>query len=112
MTTASRSPDRLFDLLPALYRIADVDHDGQLRALLRLVTKQADAVRDDTQQLWDDFFIETCRRWVVPYIGDLVGNTPLHDLDLTASALEAAELLHDVLEGPDFKPAQIGRAHV
>lgn len=105
MTTTRRSPDRLFNLLPALYRIADVEHDGQLRALLRLVTTQADVVRDDTQQLWEDFFIETCRRWVVPYIGDLVGNNPLHDLDLTASALEAAELFHDVLEGPDFKPA-------
>ena len=27
--------------------------------------------------LWDDLFIETCANWVVPYIGDLVGNNPI-----------------------------------
>ena len=56
--------------------------DGRCGRCSRLVTTQADALRDDIQQLWDDFFIETCQRWVIPYIGDLVGNIPLHDLDM------------------------------
>ena len=103
MTTIRRNPDRLFELLPALYRIADTQHNGQLRALLQRVTEQADALHDDTQQLWDDFFIETCQQWVVPYIGDLVGNIPLHDLDLRSAAQTAQSIFTD-LTGPDLKP--------
>jgi len=103
VTTIGRDPDRLFNLLPALYRIADTEHDGQLRALLQRITAQADALRDDTQQLWDDFFIETCQRWVVPYIGEIVGNIPLHDLDPSASAATAQSLFTD-LAGPDLEP--------
>ncbi len=103
MTTIANKPDRLFELLPALYRIADADRNHELRALLRLVTEEADALRDDTQQLWDDFFIETCQRWVIPYIGDLVGNIPLHDLDLS-SAAATAEARFTELAGPDLKP--------
>jgi hypothetical protein len=103
MTTIATNPDRLYELLPALYRIADAQQGGELRALLARITSQADALRDNTQQLWDDFFIETCQRWVVPYIGDLVGNIPLHDLDPTAAARTAQSLFTD-LAGPDLEP--------
>lgn len=103
MTTIVQNPDRLFELLPALYRIADAEQGGDLRALLKLITREADALRDDTQQLWDDFFIETCQRWIVPYIGDLVGNIPLHDLDLSGAAATAKARFTD-LAGPDLKP--------
>jgi hypothetical protein len=103
MTIIAKKPDRLFELLPALYRIADADRNNELRALLRLITKEADALRDDTQQLWDDSFIETCQRWVIPYIGDLVGNIPLHDLDLSSAAATAEARFTD-LAGPDLKP--------
>lgn len=50
MTTRPGSPDRLYELLPAMYRISDADHGEGLRALLRLVTGQADQLRDDIQQ--------------------------------------------------------------
>lgn len=103
MTAIQRNPDRLFELLPALYRIADTQNNGQLRALLQRVTEQADALYDNTQQLWDDFFIETCQQWVVPYIGELVGNIPLHDLDMGASAITAQSIFTD-LTGPDLRP--------
>src|SRR5262245_17240837 len=103
MTTIGRSPHRLYDLLPALYRIADSEKGNELRALLALVTGQADALRDDVQQLWDDFFIETCQPWVIPYIGEIVGNNLLHDLDLSAAAATAQSLFKD-LAGPDLKP--------
>lgn len=103
MTIVKRNPDRMFELLPALYRIADTQHDDQLRALLRRITAQADALHDNTQQLWDDFFIETCQRWVVPYIGELVGNIPLHDLDGALAAATAESLFTD-LTGPDLRP--------
>ena len=103
MRTITRNPDRLYELLPALYRIAETSPDGPLRALLQGITAQADALHDDVQQLWDDFFIETCQRWVVPYIGELVGNVPLHDLDPAATATTAQSLFTD-LAVPDLVP--------
>jgi hypothetical protein len=71
--------DRLFELLPAVYRDQDGEQGDVLRALLRIVTEQVDVVEGDIAQLYDDLFIETCRPWVIPYIGDLVGNDPLRD---------------------------------
>lgn len=109
MTTVTPKPDRLYDLLPAVYRIEDRKNlkdekdKGELQTLLELITTEADGLREDTRQLWDDFFVETCRRWVIPYIGDLVGNTPLHDLDLTEAAATAEELFTD-RAGRDLKP--------
>lgn len=73
------SRDRLFELLPAVYRDQDAEQGDVLRALLRIVAEQVDVVEGDVAQLYDDLFIETCRSWVVPYIGDLVGNDPLRD---------------------------------
>lgn len=73
------APDRLFELLPAVYREQDAEQGDVLRALLRIVTEQVDVVEADVARLYDDLFIETCRSWVVPYIGDLVGNDPLRD---------------------------------
>jgi hypothetical protein len=103
MKTIRRHPDRLFELMPSLYRIADAGNNNELRALLRLITSEADALRDNVEQLWDDYFIETCQRWVVPYIGDLVGNIPLHDLDVASAAATAQSLFAD-LAGPDLRP--------
>jgi len=102
-TTVSPQPDRLFALLPSLYRIADMAENDELRALLELITSEADALRGNVEELWNDFFIETCSHWVIPYIGDLVGNVPLHDLD-TAAAAETAEQLFTDLLGPDLRP--------
>ena len=102
-TLVTKQPDRLFELLPALYQIADAGQGNQLRALLRLITGEADALRDDTQQLWDDAFVETCQHWVIPYIGDLVANIPLHDLDLSGAAATAQALFTDLV-GPDLRP--------
>ena len=48
--------------------------DGdQLRALLAIVEEQLDLLEADVERLYDDWFIETCQEWVVPYIGDLLG---------------------------------------
>lgn len=75
--------DRLYRLLPAIYRIRDEER-GQtpqaLQALLSIIEEQYDALDADTRQLYEDWFIETCADWVVPYIGDLVGHKPLHEI--------------------------------
>lgn len=70
----------LYELLPAVYRLRDAERGYPLKALLEIVAEQADIVKRDIDGLWDDLFIETCADWVIPYIGDLVANNPLHDV--------------------------------
>ncbi len=73
--------DRLYELLPKYYRQRDLEQDtkGVLLALLRVITEQVNVVEADIAQLYENWFIETCQDWVVPYIGDLVGYVPIHD---------------------------------
>ena len=75
----SSSPDRLYELLPAVYRLRDVDRGWPLQALLRIITEQADVLDADISQLYENWFIETCQDWVVPYIADLVGYQQIHE---------------------------------
>ncbi len=71
--------DRLYELLPTVYRMRDAEQGGKLKALLRIITEQVNLVEDDIKQLYENWFIETCEDWVVPYIGDLVGYEPVHE---------------------------------
>lgn len=67
--------DDLFRLLPRLYqqRDAEPSQGGALEALVRVLGEQADVVAADLGRLYEDWFIETCADWVVPYLGDLLG---------------------------------------
>ena len=65
--------DRLYELLPVVYRQRDVEQGYPLRDLLRVIAEQVNLVEDDIARMYDDWFIETCQDWVVPYIGDLIG---------------------------------------
>ncbi|MBN1511752.1 MAG: hypothetical protein JXB13_07040, partial [Phycisphaerae bacterium] len=69
----------LYELLPAVYRIDDAQQGYPLKAMLECISRQVTLLHDDIAGLWDDFFIETCADWVIPYIGDLVANRPLHE---------------------------------
>jgi len=70
--------DRLYDLLPAIYRMHDAEQGYPLKALLRVVQQQVDVVRASIDQAYDNWFIETCEDWIVPYLGDLVGYTAVN----------------------------------
>ena len=72
----TRSPDRLYELLPAIHRMRDEELGHPLRTLLRVIGEQVDVVEDDIRRLYDNWFIETCEDWAVPYIGDLIGYRP------------------------------------
>ena len=76
----------LYSLLPAVYRIRDAERGYPLRALLGLISEQAQLVKTDIDGLWDDLFIETCADWVVPYIGDLVANNPIPEINVRSRA--------------------------
>jgi hypothetical protein len=74
----SLDADRLYGLLPAVYRIRDADQGEPLKALLAAFAQEFAALEENLAQLYDDQFIETCADWVAPYIGDLIGYRPLH----------------------------------
>jgi len=84
--------DTLYNLLPAVYRIRDLQQLtgdtsllGQvspgdinkfkmpLYALMKVLAEQVGVLEENLAQLYDDQFIETCAEWAIPYIGDLVG---------------------------------------
>jgi hypothetical protein len=75
----SETRDRLYQLLPVIYRQRDADQGYPLRALLQIISDQVEVVEDDIEQLYDNWFIETCEDWVVPYIGDLIGYRPVNE---------------------------------
>lgn len=70
--------DRLYKLLPVAYRMRDAEQGFPLQMLLRVIEEQVKLVEDNIEQLYDNWFIETCEDWVVPYIGDLIGYRPVH----------------------------------
>lgn len=63
----------LFELLPAVHRVRDAAQGDQLRALLGVISREVQLVEHDIARLYDNWFIETCDDWVVPYIADLLG---------------------------------------
>ncbi|MCI5159067.1 MAG: hypothetical protein D3906_11665, partial [Candidatus Electrothrix sp. AUS1_2] len=71
--------DRLYELLPVVYRMRDAEQGYPLRGLLRVIAEQVNLVEDDIRQLYENWFVETCEDWVVPYLGDLVGYEPVHE---------------------------------
>jgi hypothetical protein len=79
--------DKLYNLLPALYRVRDAEQGGPLKALCAVMAEQLAVLREDLEQLYDDQFIETCAEWVAPYIGDLIGYRSVHGV--TARTLSA-----------------------
>jgi len=76
----SLTAERLYALLPAVYRTRDAANGMPLQALMQVIAGQAAVVEDNIRQLYDDEFIETCAHWVIPYIGDLVGSSPLYEI--------------------------------
>jgi len=70
--------EKLYQLLPALYRIRDAEQGFPLQALCALLAEEIAVLRENLDQLYDDQFIETCAEWVAPYIGDLIGYRTLH----------------------------------
>jgi hypothetical protein len=85
--------DALYALLPAFVRLQDqAQGGGVLRALVGVIAQQAQVVDAGLDQLYDDQFIETCAPWVVPYLGDLIGFTPLRPLGPGQPAATRAEV--------------------
>jgi len=81
--------DRLYNLLPVVYRMRD-DREGQsLRALFGILEQELTDIEQDVQGLYNNWFIETCDEWVVPYIGDLLKVPALHTGGIGTFSLRA-----------------------
>lgn len=65
--------EKLYELLPAIYRRRDAAQGEPLRALLAVAEAEAQRLEADIGGLLENWFIETCEPWVVPYIADLLG---------------------------------------
>ncbi len=77
----SSTDERLYNLLPAIYRVRDAEQGEPLRALMAVMDQEFQRLERDMDDLYADWFIETCAEWVVPYIGDLLGVRNLHTVD-------------------------------
>jgi hypothetical protein len=91
----SSDAQRLYELLPAIYRIRDAAQGEPLKALLAVIADQVSVLEENLAQLYDDQFIETCAEWVVPYIGDLIGYRALHNV-VPKIVSERAEVAHTI----------------
>jgi len=70
MTTMT---DRLYHLLPELYRWRDESHDHTLQAFLSIIDQELGTLEADMEAMYDNWFIQTCDDWVVPYLAGLLG---------------------------------------
>ena len=86
MTSPTIDPrlDRLYKLVPAIYRVRDTEQQYVLQALLRVIAEQVNVVQDNIAQLYDNWFIETAEDWAVPYIAELIGYRPPLDMGLAS----------------------------
>lgn len=104
--------ERLYNLLPAVYRVRDVEQGEPLRALLGVIESELRLVEDDITRLYDNWFIETCDEWVVPYLGDLLGVRnlqPIKNSSFTQRAFIANTLAYRRRKGTAAMLEQLAR---
>ena len=75
--------EKLYGLLPAIYRLRDAAEGEPLRALLSVIERQLELVEGDIEGLYENWFVETADEWAIPYIGDLLGVRSLHVIEST-----------------------------
>jgi hypothetical protein len=88
--------DKLWALLPAVYRTLDTDQfaaNGPLREMVNRIGATAAALRRSADRLWEDQSIETCDDWVIPYIGDLLDTRLVLGLDARGQRLDVANTI-------------------
>ena len=89
--------DKLWNLLPAVYRAQDTDEfgaNGPLRELVNRIGAQTAVLRRSIDRMWDDQSIETCDDWVIPYIGDLLGTRLVSSLDPRGQRLDVFKTIY------------------
>lgn len=80
--------EKLYSLLPAIYRMRDAEEGGPLKEIISVIASQIAVIEENLNQLYDDQFIETCSEWAIPYIGDLIGYRTLKE-DILKTTMRA-----------------------
>jgi hypothetical protein len=109
---SSRNAAYLHRLLPAVYRVRDAERGEPLRALLEVIGPELDRIEEDIAGLYDNWFIETCDEWVVPYIGDLLAARPIRSISgagVSTRAYVANTLRYRRRKGTAFVLEQLAR---
>ncbi len=89
--------NKLWTLLPAIYRALDTDQfnsNGPLRELVNRIGAKAAVLRRSIDRLWEDQSIETCDDWVIAYIGDLVATNLVNNLDTRSQRVDVARTIY------------------
>jgi hypothetical protein len=89
--------DKLWRLLPAMYRAADSDDErraGPLQEIVNRIGAQAAILRRSVDRLWEDESIESCDDWVIGYIGDLLATNLVASLDARGQRLDVARTIY------------------
>jgi hypothetical protein len=89
--------DKLWNLLPAIYRTLDTDKfnaNGPLREMVNRIGAQAAVLRRTIDRLWEDQSIETCDDWVIAYIGDLLATNLVASLDARGQRIDVAKTIY------------------
>jgi len=77
--------ERLYTLLPAIYRQRDLAEGEPLRALLAILESELHTIEGQIDALYEDWFVETCDQRLLPYLGDLLGIADRIDPGLSSS---------------------------
>jgi len=89
--------NKLWQLLPAAYRVQDATASGvpgPLQELLNRIGAQTATLRRSIDRLGENQSIETCDDWVIPYIGDLLATRLVSCLDARAQRLDVANTIY------------------
>lgn len=89
--------DKLWNLLPAVYRALDSDQfgaNGPLREMVNRIGAQAAILRRSIDRMWEDQSIETCDDWLIPYIGALLDANLVAGLDARGQRLDVAKTIY------------------
>jgi hypothetical protein len=89
--------DKLWNLLPAIYRAEDTDNfssNGPLREMVNRIGAQAAILRRSIDRVWEDQSIETCDDWIIPYIGDLLATNLVDNLDARGQRKDVAKTIY------------------
>ena len=77
MPCLTPDPDRLYELVPVVYRLRDADQGYPLKALLRVIAEQVNLVEQrHRRRSTTTGSSRRARDWVVPYIGSLIDYEP------------------------------------
>jgi hypothetical protein len=89
--------DKLWSLLPVVYRAEDTDNfakNGPLREMVNRIGAQAAILRRSIDRVWEDQSIETCDDWIIPYIGDLLATNLVANLDARGQRKDVAKTIY------------------